>query len=426
MNSITNQKILNTYELKCKIITPLFMGGAKFNPELRTQSELKTQSELRTQSINGVLRWWFRVAGGNIEDEKRLFGWASDQSNQGLVRLFIKEIILSNKNFSWELNKSLGFNYLGFSLKMQKRDPLPEDTEFTLRISFHPRATEEDEKKFFATLWLAFNLGNFGSRSRRGFGSIKITSINNSNINDLYGLSFNPNQNLNQNLKDWINQNLNKIKAYINSTQNPFDSLEIYKIEKSNFNQLEKWLKEVQNRHKEKFLKNQWGKNNINNHMNLLDFMGFLLSAFRSYRNPDYQNAKNILQNAKKNLQNNTNNLTNNLTFERAIFGLPLNFYFSSLKKNSHNNSRNRYKGTLNAKLQNQTLRRASPLIIKILECNNNYEGIFIVIKSQFLPKDYSLNFLNQEVYLPKRNEWKAIDDFIDSLKNKNLISKIK
>jgi CRISPR-associated protein Cmr1 len=146
--------------------------------------------------------------------------------------------------------------------------------------------------------------------------------------------------------------------------------------------------------------------------MNLLDFMGFLLAAFRSYRNPDYQNAKNLLQ--KKLSQNKTNNLT----FERAIFGLPLNFYFSSLKKVY----------TLNAKLKNQTLRRASPLIIKILECNNNYEGIFIVIKSQFLPKDYSLYFLDHKVYLPKEkeNEWEAINKFIDSLKNKNLISKIK
>ena len=220
MNSITNQKILNTYELKCKIITPLFMGGAKFNPELRTQS------------INGILRWWFRVAGGNIEDEKRLFGWASDQSNQGLVRLFIKKIIPSNKNFSWdEFNKYqyTGFNYLGFSLKMQKRAPLPEDTKFILRILLHPRATEEDEKKFFATLWLAFNLGNFGSRSRRGFGFIKITSINSSNINDLYGLSFNPTQNL----KDWINQNLNKIKFLINGNPHKnipyiFENFEIY------------------------------------------------------------------------------------------------------------------------------------------------------------------------------------------------------
>ena len=420
MNSITNQKILNTYELKCKIITPLFMGGADFNPELRTQS------------INGILRWWFRVAGGNIKDEKRLFGWASDQSNQGLVRLFIKDFDkLKTEIFSKEFDQKgnvrndSGLNYLGFSLdqRFKKDNPKPqrsyikESQTFNLIISFHPKATVEDKKKFFATLWLAFNLGNFGSRSRRGFGSIKITPINNSNINDLYDLSFNPTQNL----KDWINQNLNKIKDYINPTQNALDYLEIYKIEKSNFNQLKNWIeevqkgREVQNGREKKFLKKQWGKNNINDHMNLLDFMGFLLAAFRSYRNPDYQNAKNILQNNTNNLQNNTNNLT----FERAIFGLPLNFYFSSLNK----------RDTLNAKLKNQTLRRASPLIIKILECNNNYEGIFIVIKSQFLPNDYSLNFSKhpkQKVYLPKQNEWKAINEFINSLKNKNLISEIK
>jgi CRISPR-associated protein Cmr1 len=49
------------------------------------------QAELRTQSINGLLRWWFRIAGGSIEDEKRIFGWAGETSNQGLVRIFIKD-----------------------------------------------------------------------------------------------------------------------------------------------------------------------------------------------------------------------------------------------------------------------------------------------------------------------------------------------
>ncbi len=48
------------------------------------------------------------------------------------------------------------------------------------------------------------------------------------------------------------------------------------------------------------------------------------------------------------------------------------------------------------------------------------------MIKSQFLPNGYSLNFSNQKVYLPKQNEWEAINEFIDSLKNKNLISEIK
>jgi len=36
--------------------------------------------------------------------------------------------------------------------------------------------------------------------------------------------------------------------------------------------------------------------------MDLLDFMGFLLAAFRSYRKPDYTNAKNILQASNENI----------------------------------------------------------------------------------------------------------------------------
>jgi len=63
------------------------------------------------------------------------------------------------------------------------------------------------------------------------------------------------------------------------------------------------------------------GGNNINNWNDLLDFMGFLLMVYRSYRNPDYDNAKSILEgNIKCNL------------FERSIFGLPLNFFYLSLK----------------------------------------------------------------------------------------------
>jgi len=356
MNSITNQKILNTYELECKIITPLFMGGAKFNPELRTQS------------INGVLRWWFRVAGGNIEDEKRLFGWASDQSNQGLVRLFIKDFDklktqifsikdfdkikteISSKEFDQEgkVRNNRGLNYLGFSLD-KKRSYIKESQTFNLIISFHPRATEEDEKKFFATLWLAFNLGNFGSRSRRGFGSIKITSINNSNINNLYGLSFNPTQNLTtQNLKEWINQNLNKIKFLINGNPHKnipyiFENFEIYSFK------------------------------NDNSFYELLKDFGHHYSNFR-----------------KSEILN-----------KRIVFGLPI---MSNRKYREYTEYRN--------------LRRASTLFLKILEITkNNYTLIFI------LTKPNNTNNKNNFIFHPKINsqqiEWDVLDKLTKYILNK-------
>jgi CRISPR-associated protein Cmr1 len=193
------------------------------------------QAELRTQSINGILRWWFRIAGGSINDEKRIFGWAGETSTQGLVRIFIKEPSFQPQKF---FSGQPGYNYLGFSLKLTKRHAVPENKTFDFKISFHPKATDDDIKKFFSSLWLAFNLGNFGSRARRGFGAIKIERIeeNRNNItNNCYGLNFVPSGNL----RDWISQNLRNIKVIIKPKPREdipylFENFEIYIFKSDN------------------------------------------------------------------------------------------------------------------------------------------------------------------------------------------------
>jgi CRISPR-associated protein Cmr1 len=408
---------MRTFEATCRIVTPLFMGGAS------------QQAELRTQSINGVLRWWFRVAGGSLEDEKRIFGWAGETSNQGLVRIFIKDSDTLQKNkFSKEFDdkggvrQDRGINYIGFSLDQRfrknqqnkiRREYIRENQTFNLKISFHPKATEDDIKKFFCALWLAFNLGNFGSRARRGFGAIKIEKIEEKGTpitNNCYDLNFVPSDDL----EKWINDNLNKIKNFIKPNERQdipylFKNFEIYQIQKDNFNKWKDWIKEVQKERHGGHLKNSWSGNSINNWFDLLDFMGFLLMAYRSYRDPDYNNAKNILQGRQ----------VRNSTFERAIFGLPLNFYFSSIRRGD----------MVHLKLGNDTLRRASPLMIKIIQTGTNqneisYEGLFIIMKSTFMPANARLMFSNKIVNLPN-NIWQALDDFISSLKNKNLIRRI-
>jgi CRISPR-associated protein Cmr1 len=116
---------------------------------------------------------------------------------------------------------------------------------------------------------------------------------------------------------------------------------------------------------------------------------------------PDYDNAKKILQGIR----------VNNPTFERAIFGIPLNFYFSSLRKGD----------MVHLKLRDDTLRRASPLLMKIIQSESGYEGLFIVMKSTFIPNNSRLVFSNVNINLPK-NIWQALDDFIDSLQRHNLI----
>jgi len=389
---------MRTFEATCRIVTPLFMGGAS------------QQAELRTQSINGVLRWWFRVAGGSLEDEKRIFGWAGETSNKGLVRIFIKEPTFQSQPFP---SGQPGSDYLGFSLKLTRRLAVPENEKFDLKISFLPKATDDDIKKFFSALWLAFNLGNFGSRARRGFGAIRIEKIKEKGspiTNKCYDLNFVPSGDL----ESWINDNLNKIKDFIKPNERQdipylFKNFEIYQIQKDNFNDWEDWIKEVQDGRRGNHLKKSWSGNSVNNWFELLDFMGFLIMAYRSYRDPDYNNAKNILQGRQ----------VRNSTFERAIFGLPLNFYFSSIRRGD----------MVHLKLGNDTLRRASPLMIKIIQTGTNqneisYEGLFIIMKSTFMPANARLMFSNKIVNLPNYI-WQALDDFISSLKNKNLIRRI-
>jgi CRISPR-associated protein Cmr1 len=399
---------MKTFNVVCKVVTPLFMGGAD------------QQAELRTQSINGLLRWWFRVAGGSIEDEKRIFGWAGETSNQGLVRIFIKDFDkLQKDKFSKEFDdkgrvrQDKGINYIGFSLDQRfnekqdrpRREYIKENQTFEIKISFHPKANEEDIKKFFCALWLAFNLGNFGSRSRRGFGSIKIENIQGQFPNN-FNLQFKPQNSIDKWLKNQLYyiKNLNFWQRR-NGIPYLFENFEIYQIQKDKFSNWEKWKNEVQKGRQGKYLKNSWGGNNVNNWKDLLDFMGFLLMAYRSYRMLDYDNAKKILQGIR----------VNNPTFERAIFGIPLNFYFSSLRKGD----------MVHLKLRDDTLRRASPLLMKIIQSESGYEGLFIVMKSTFIPNNSRLVFSNVNINLPEENIWQALDGFITSLKNHNLINKI-
>ncbi len=390
-----------------RIVTPLFMGGANQQPELRTQS------------FNGVFRYWFRLAGGSFEDEKRLFGWAGEKSNKGLINILVDSKDLKTMRFSKQFDKSgyidkrFGINYLGFSLdqRFKEKDHKSQRECFTggyfkIRILFHPKATNEDIKKFLSILWLAFNLGNFGSRSRRGFGSIMIKDIRGDILPD-FKLSFNPDVN---NLSNWFKDNLKIIKSVIydrprNGIPCVFDNdnFQIWKVLNYRPKKLQNWIKKVQNGRKGRYLSNQWKIQKISNQMELLDYMGFLLMAFRSYYQPDYDIAKGAISGRISN---------RSIDIKRIAFGLPLQFYFSSLGKSV----------MIMPKSRQGKLRRASPLLFKIILSDKSFTGLFIFMKSKFLPDNANLTLNKLKVNFPT---WEVIDEFLTSLKNDNIVEKI-
>jgi len=189
--------MLETINFKLKVITYLAMSGADQN-----------EVEWRSQSVKGLMRWWFRAARGEKEEEKRIFGHGGDKANASFFKircypLKIKKENIEESKRSWE-NLRGGEKYLGYSIKLADRKAIKPDTDFYLEIKFYPLSTPEDKDKkiILSSLWLAVNLGNFGTRARRGLGSFEICEP--LQVEDFKELKFVKNNQI----KEWYKQNL--------------------------------------------------------------------------------------------------------------------------------------------------------------------------------------------------------------------------
>jgi CRISPR-associated protein Cmr1 len=149
-------------ELTLETVTPLFLGGANQQPELRPAS------------IRGALRFWLRAAlGGVIGDsdlkrlaelEARVFG-ETERGSAVIVRLsqsgftLVREPLLPHET----VQKKAGIT-----------SAVPIDTGFDLILSLRPHADVNalEMATWSALLWVT--LGGIGRRSRRGAGSLRI------------------------------------------------------------------------------------------------------------------------------------------------------------------------------------------------------------------------------------------------------------
>ncbi|MCS7244366.1 MAG: type III-B CRISPR module RAMP protein Cmr1, partial [Candidatus Calescibacterium sp.] len=229
-----------------KIVTPLFMGNATF------------ASEIRTQSINGVIRHWFRLLGGDPEKEVKLFGNTFSKGNV-FIRINSEKLTPINKQISVN-------NYVSFPIK--KRSYIPTElnglksTNFTITFLFHPRLNEEEIKQFLCAFWCSLYLGNFGSRSTRGFGSLICT--NQPNFESLvknFCLSFEINEDTSQWYKQQIDyiKNINKWER-VKNLPFVFEDLEIYLLSE-----------------------------NFSNYEEAINRMSSLMQKYRKKYNPDYK-----------------------------------------------------------------------------------------------------------------------------------------
>ncbi|MCB9053960.1 MAG: type III-B CRISPR module RAMP protein Cmr1 [Lewinellaceae bacterium] len=152
----------------CKVITPLFLGGADGEAP-----------ELRAPSIKGGMRYWWRAMHANLpiaemqKREARIFGGASPgQRSKVLIR--IPDAGKNHGRISAPLAPHKDF---------MRKDAIEPGEQFTLQLTLMAgqplyeysklEPNEQLEKHFILTCLL----GGFGKRVRRGMGSVGVVSI---------------------------------------------------------------------------------------------------------------------------------------------------------------------------------------------------------------------------------------------------------
>lgn len=162
--------------LEYEVLTPMYMGDADL-----------ADGVLRPPSFKGLLRFWFRaVAPDYVAQEAAIFGGTSGQSR---FLLRVRELQCSVWKWDNRLVARLdsgqgketrnGLRYLGypFDSRLQKgmeREAIGPGSRFALEIVFPVPASQQERRAVLAAAWLLGHVGGAGSRSRRGFGSLAL------------------------------------------------------------------------------------------------------------------------------------------------------------------------------------------------------------------------------------------------------------
>ena len=364
-------------------VTPLFLGGA----------DPRGEPELRAASIRGALRFWLRaLLGGVIGDrdldalrkaESAVFGSTDAGASPVLVR--IRNLSGGAPTpFSAIASGRQGLTYLFFAMGTQnkpERKAIPAGSSFELEL--RPRAGAQDRNtlpKVYAALWLLTHLGGLGARSRRGAGSLQVTRVQgdapNSALPSLEIRASAPEQ-----LQTELQEGLSKLRKSVGESAS-VDCPSRFDVLHPNACKI--WVVGK--------VFSSWRE--------ALDAIGQRMQQFRNRREPDYQNVKNAVQGQR---------LTQPV--ERAAFGLPIVFYYRSLKGAKETL-------VLEGKRHN---RRASPLLIHVTRLSNRkYALVLTFFQAQLLEEGEKLKLklkrqgVSECVSTP---DLSLIDDFIQEVR---------
>jgi CRISPR-associated protein Cmr1 len=167
LNELVHGRIQN---ISLKVVTPLFLGNAS------------QQAELRPPSLKGVMRFWHRAMGPeNLTTEGEMFG-SSGKSESGQAPFFLRvgKNIVRNETVG---HRSTERRYLGYGV--EKRQCIPPGETLELNIVFRPCASLRVREGVRQSLRFLNYFGGLGARSRRGFGSVVLADDLPADFDDL-------------------------------------------------------------------------------------------------------------------------------------------------------------------------------------------------------------------------------------------------
>jgi CRISPR-associated protein Cmr1 len=362
-------------------VTPLFLGGAQ------------QEAELRPASIRGALRYWLRAAVAGVIGDKRLdtlrereasvFG-DTERGSATVVRVLDHPFGGSVKELAQQ-----GVGYLWFSLKGRgagDRQAFLPPTSF--RVLLQQRGNNALPLNHAAeAVWLLSQFGSLGARSRRGAGSIRIKQVEGwpDSVPTPIVKALTPTelqselaaglQQVRQNVSSWVGSAPPSLLAKTEFDLLHPDACGVWVLDRS----FDRW-------------------------QDALEAVGIAMQAFRvRFPRADYPGVPDDYANVKAALQGGDLNQP----VQRAVFGLPIVFYFTSLQ-----GQRDTLEG-------DDHDRRSSPLIIRVTQlANGKFAVVFTVFYAKLLPDGERLKLKKSKAKVRVPDDWTAMELFLDHLDN--------
>jgi CRISPR-associated protein Cmr1 len=388
-----------------KAVTPLFLGGARPND----------YAELRPPALKGLLRFWYRaIDPGYREHEAALFGGTGRVEGQSAIALRLLTPVQGYLEDAKGYRRSPfqvgtgtktqnGLLYLGYSLELggNHRKAIPAGTPLRVGVRATRALTSQEARAVLAAWWLLGHVGSAGSRARRGFGSLSLEGWNGEwperETLPLASGASTP--------EEWFNrfeEGLRTILGWFkgqsgqpdHTVLGPGARIYLYREGYSPDKGGTGW---------------EWA----------LWHLGRDMQQFRQRRPPDYDNVKaHLVQRATAMAIKNgapsprvpgvtPRQLQSNQTIERAAFGLPLAWRYTSLRDLRPSGTTS-FRGAIHD-------RNASPLFFRAVEIGHRIHPMALLLPAPLLAPNERLREERgrMEMRIPGRE---ILDEFCDSV----------